>query len=345
MHQANENMERVARIGIVGCGAIGRAHAEVWEQIPRAMVTAVCDSVPERAKEIGARFSAAVFEDLIAMCASGCIDAVDICTPSGLHAEQGLVAASHGLHVITEKPLDLVAKRAESLVRRCDEMGVKLACVLQRRAYAGPQAVTRAIQEGKLGRLLMCSASIKWWRDQAYYDSSGWRGTRALDGGVLANQGIHALDHLCWMAGPVSEVLYAEARTEVHTMEAEDVLTAVVRFQSGATGVIEATTCSNPPLCSRVEVVGSEGAAAFDDAQVTVFGYGGVDRRAELQQDGGKLGGRSEAMAISLHGHHLILSDFAAALLEDRDPIVTGRDALPSVQALSAIYRAAGIQQ
>lgn len=337
-------MERVARIGIVGCGAIGQAHAQIWAQIPRAAVTAVCDPVSERARQVAQNFGASVFENLEAMCASGLIDAVDICTPSGLHAVQGLLAAEHGLHVLTEKPLDLSAGRAEALIQKCEDKRLKLACVLQRRTYAGPQKVTRAIREGKLGRLLMCSASIKWWRDQSYYDSSGWRGTRALDGGVLANQGIHALDHLCWMAGPVVEVLFAEARTELHTMESEDLLVAVVRFQSGATGVIEATTCSNPPLCSRVEVVGTNGSAAFDDAQVTVFGYGGDDRTSEVQENGGKLGGRAEAMAISMHGHYLILSDFASAILDEREPMVTGRDALPSVQALTAIYRAAGIQ-
>lgn len=336
-------MEDAVRIGVVGCGAIGRAHLQVWKGITHARVTAVCDAVPQRARQIAEELGVPAFTSVADMAASGEVEALDICTPSGLHAEQGLVGAEHGLHVLCEKPLDLDACKAEKLVTRCEQVGVVLSCVLQRRTYHGARAVANAVHEGRLGQLLSCSAYVKWWRDQSYYDSSSWRGTRALDGGVLANQGIHALDHVCWLAGPVTAVLYAEARTAGHRMEAEDFLVAVVRFESGATGVIEATTCSRPALCSRVEVVGTEGAAAFDDADVVAFGYGGQDYTGQLRDENGRIGGRAEAMAISLRGHEAILADFAAAIREKRQPLVTGRDALVAVRALNDIYRCAGV--
>jgi predicted dehydrogenase len=126
-------------------------------------------------------------------------------------------------------------------------------------------------------------------------------------------------------------------------MEAEDFLMATVRFESGARGVIEATTCCNPPLCSRVEIIGSRGAAAFDDASVVQFGYGGADLTDTVREHQAHLGGRAEAMAISMRGHDAILRDFAWAVLDGRAPIVSGRDALASVEALTAVYRAAGV--
>jgi predicted dehydrogenase len=317
----------------------------VWQGIGHAKVTAVCDAVRDRAASVAGEVGAEPFVDVEEMAASGMADALDICTPSGLHARQGLVGAKHGLHVLCEKPLDLKADVARQLVEECEARGLKLGCVLQRRTYAAARSVATAVHEGKLGIILSASAYVKWWRDQDYYDSSGWRGTRVLDGGVLANQGIHALDHLCWLAGPVVKVEYAHAATAGHRMEAEDFLIAVVMFASGARGVIEATTCSNPPLCTRVEVVGTNGAAAFDDAEVVQFGYQGCDRMAELPGEPAKLGGRAEAMDINLQGHAAVLSDFAAAILEDRPPVVTGRDALVSVEALNAIYRAAGVME
>lgn len=334
--------ERV-RIGLVGCGAIGQAHLGVWADIPHAMVTAVCDSVESRAQSVAQSIGAGAFTDLQAMAASGQVDALDICTPSGLHARQGLVGAEHGLHVLCEKPLDLDVQAARELVAACERRGLKLGCVLQRRTFAGARQVAEDVHSGKLGRLLSVCAYVKWWRDQAYYDSSGWRGTRTLDGGVLANQGIHALDHLCWLAGRAMLVEYAFATTANHRMEAEDFLIAVVRFESGARGVIEATTCSNPPLCSRIEIVGTEGAAAFDDAEVVQYGYGGMDRADVVREQSARLGGRAEAMAISMEGHRAVLSDFAKAILEDRQPLISGREALVSVEALHSIYVAAGL--
>ncbi len=333
-------MERV-RIGVVGCGAIGQAHLSVWSQIEGASIAAVCDTARPRAEETASKYECAAFADVGEMAASGQIDAVDICTPSGLHARQGLVAAEQGLHVLCEKPLDIDYGRARELVELCDSRGLVLSCVLQRRTYAGAQAVTQACHEGRLGRLISCSAYVKWWRDQAYYDSSAWRGTRALDGGVLANQALHALDHMVWIAGPVSAVDYAVAETRMHNMEAEDFLVAAVRFESGAHGIIEATTCCNPPLCSRIEVFGERGAAAFDDASVVQFGYGGVDYTDSVRDVDSRLGGRAEAMAISLQGHANIAADFVEAIRQGRKPIVTGRDALVSVAALRDIYLAA----
>ncbi len=331
-------MGNTLRIGLVGCGAMGREHARMWGSVEGARVDAMCDSAPERACEAAEVFGAHPFSSIDEMAASGLIDAVDVCTPSGLHADQGLIAARRGMHVLVEKPLDLDRARALRLVEECEGSGLTLGCIFQRRAYPGPQAVSKALAEGRLGHVLTCSIAVKWWRPQTYYDSAAWRGSIALDGGVLANQAIHAIDHMNWLCGPVAEVEYARIATVSHEMEAEDFAIAVLRFENGARGLIEATTCANPPLCSRLELVCSDGAASFDDATVTEFGAGGEDLLPSLGPPTELVGGRSEPMAISLRGHQALIDDFAAAVRDGRPPLCDGRSALLSVDTLTRIY-------
>lgn len=325
------------RIGVVGCGAMGQGHLDVWMITPGARVTAVCDGVAPRAEEIGRKYKAAPFSDLDAMLDSGGIDAVDICTPSGLHADQALAAANRNLHILVEKPLDLNISKVDRLISECESRRVTLACIFQRRTYRGAQQVTQMVRDGALGKIVSCSAYLKWHRPQSYYDSASWRGTWALDGGVLANQAIHALDHMCWLAGPVAEAEYARLSTS-HKMEAEDFALAVLRFESGARGVIEATTCCSPDLCSRLEIFGTNGSAAFEDANVVRFGIAGEDRLATIEQEPDRMGGGSIPMAISMRGHTILLADFVEAVRDRRPPRVPASEARMSVDALNKIY-------
>lgn len=330
-------MSETLRIGVVGCGAMGQGHLEVWAETFGAKVTAVCDGSPDRAEEFAHRYEARAFTDLDALLDSGTIDALDVCTPSGLHAKQGYAAALRDLHVLCEKPLDLNISSADRLIAECERRGLTLGCIFQRRAYHGAQQVAQWVAEGALGQILSCSAYVKWYRPQSYYDSAGWRGTWALDAGVLANQAIHALDHLCWLAGPVAEVEYAHLTT-THAMEAEDFALAVLRFESGARGVVEATTCCGPDLCSRIEVFGTEGSVAFEDATVVKLGFGGQDRLSMVEQENGRIGGGSVPMAISMKGHTVLLADFVEAVRDRRPPLVSGAQARMSVDVLNKIY-------
>lgn len=330
------------RIGLVGCGAVGRAHLDEWREIGAAVVTAVCDLNLDHARSIAGPIGAEAFASIEALAASGRVDAIDICTPSGLHGEQGLIGARYGRHVLVEKPLELRYDRACELVELCEARGLTLGAIMQRRAYAAPRFVAEAVHAGRFGRLLSCSAGVKWWRPQSYYDSARWRGSWELDGGVLANQAIHTIDHMVWTAGRVRSVEYAFIETASHNMEAEDHAIAVLAFSSGARGVIQATTACNPPLCSRMEVFGAEGAAAFDDARLVSYGWGGVDRISEAPAEADPhIGGRSVPMAINMAGHRALMADFVDAALTGRTPMVSGRDALPSVEALEMIYRSA----
>ncbi|HZO88169.1 MAG TPA: Gfo/Idh/MocA family oxidoreductase [Chthonomonadaceae bacterium] len=334
-------MSEELRVGLLGCGLIGQTHLKVWAQTPGARVVSVYDRNPARACQVAEQTGAHGYASLEALLDAGGLDAVDICTPSGLHADQGLAAARRGLHVLCEKPLDLNLEKADQLIAECEARGLTLACIFQQRVYRGAQQVARLIAEERMGRLLSASAYVKWWRSQDYYSKSGWHGTWALDGGVLANQAIHSIDFLCWLAGPVEEVEYAHLETAAHMMEAEDYALAVLRFANGARGVIEATTCCSPDLCSRVEIFGTRGSVAFDDASVVQFGLDGQDRQASIEQDGEDLGGRSDPKAISLYGHEVLLADFVEAVRTGRKPLVSGQEARVSVEAIHKIYHKA----
>lgn len=330
-------MSNGLRIGVIGCGAMGQGHLDVWARTRNSTIAAVCDGSESRASEIGEKFGTRAFTDLDAMLDSGLLDAVDICTPSGLHADQGIAAARRGLHVLVEKPLDLNIAKVDRLIAECETRGLSLGCIFQRRTYAGARQVARMVHDGEFGDVLSCSAYLKWYRAQSYYDSAGWRGTWALDGGVLANQAIHAIDHLCWLAGPVAEVEYAHLST-THDMEAEDFAIAVLRFENGARGVIEATTCCSPDLCSRVELFGTKGSVAFEDATVVKLGLNGEDRLATIEQEGERIGGGSVPMAISMTGHAVLIQDFVDAVRDRRPPMVPAAEARMSVDALNKIY-------
>ena len=194
------------RIGFVGCGGIGNHHLKVWKDTPGAKIVAVSDVIEERAKAASETYGGEVFTDMAEMLAKVEMDGVDICTFSGLHAEQAMMAIQAGKHVMVEKPIDLDIKKVDRLLEMADKSGLILGCIFNNRAAAEIRRANELIQEGKLGKLISGSTYIKWWRAQSYYDSAEWRGTWELDGGCFSNQGIHAIDQLVWMCGPVKEV-------------------------------------------------------------------------------------------------------------------------------------------
>ncbi len=331
----------LVRIGLIGYGGIGGSHLRLWKRTEGAQVTAVCDVIAERAEMGAAEVEAAAFTDLKELLKSGLCDAVDICTPSGLHATLGVLAAEHGLHVLSEKPLDLNVEYVDRLIRACDEHQVKLACIFQRRASRGARIVREAVVNGELGKIFSCSAYVKWYRKQSYYDADDWRGTWRFDGGVLGNQAIHGIDHLCWLCGRVVRVEYAHLETLDHQIEAEDNAIAVLRFENGASGVLEATTCCQGDMATRLEIYGANGSAAFDDSKVVAYTVNGESRMSSLEDAGEMIGGRSDPLAISLSGHAYQLQDFIRAIQNDEKPLVDGRDARMAVEALDLIYRKA----
>ena len=343
------------RIGLLGVGGIGYAHLGMWTSLPSAEVVAVCDIVPERAdngakkgtenyaqKEVGYKGEIEAYYDLAEMLKKADIDAVDVCTWSGLHAEHGLMALQAGKHTLIEKPIDLDLVKIDRLIAEADRTKLKVGCIFQSRFGAEIRRAHDLIKAGKIGKIISCSVYCKWWRGQDYYDSASWRGTWALDGGCLANQGVHSIDQLCWMAGPVAEVEYSHIETAMHKMEAEDFAIAVVRFENGARGVVEGTTSAFPGFSTKVEIFGDKGSASFDGSRVLSFQV--VGEEIDLTTKEEKAGdGRADPLAIGLGGHAAQLSEFANCVLYDEQPYVNAREARIAVDCLNKIYKKAGV--
>ena len=348
------------RFGIVGCGAIFKTHADALAQIEDATLSGVYDEVRERTCAAAEQFGctpAQTLEELFQLC-----DAVIVCTPSGLHGQIGTMAARAGKHVLVEKPIDVTLENARGLVEACEQAGVKLGTISQHRFCRSIRRLRDAAQGGELGELVAGDAYIKWYRTQAYYDSGGWRGTKALDGGgCLINQGIHMIDMIQWIMGGVKSV-QAQVRTATHDIEVEDVAQALVEYRNGATGIIYGSTSVFPGLAERLEVHGRHGSVILEadrlkmwksDADAADQGlYGGgvmmqpTPIRHIAAESEAHLVAESQEDASACWGeqHRLQLEDFTRAILDGREPFLTGKASLEPLKVVLAIYESAANQ-
>lgn len=324
------------RIGVIGCGAIHATHCEAIRKIEGAELAAVMDVSPERSEEAGKKYEVPWFTSLGPLLRR--VDAVDVCTPSGTHASVGMRAARAGKHVIVEKPIDVSVRAAQGLVEACNRLGLTLACISQHRFASAVRATRDAVRGGLLGCMALGDAYVKWHRTQEYYDSAEWRGTRKLDGGCLMNQAIHYVDLLLWIMGPAKAVR-AQTRTACHRMECEDVAAVLVEFASGATGVIQASTCCYPGLPERLELHGERGTIVIEADRIARWEVEGASTPTGKSQAGPS--GAGDPAAIWGEQHRMQLEDFVSAIAGHREPEVTGQTALGTLKFLDAVYRSA----
>jgi UDP-N-acetyl-2-amino-2-deoxyglucuronate dehydrogenase len=333
--------------GIIGCGVIAPAHASAIGGLQGAHLVAVTDIVPEKAKAFAEEHGAAWDADLDALLARSDIDIVSVCVPSGLHAGIGIRAARAGKHLVVEKPIDVTVEAADRLLDAAASAGVQLTVISQHRFDPGVRRLRELIDQGRLGRLTLGDAVVKWYRSQGYYDSGDWRGTWALDGGgALMNQGVHYVDLLCWLMGAVEEVT-ALCATQAHTIEVEDVALAMLRFRSGAVGLLQATTAAYPGFPERLEVSGTGGSVIVEAGAIR------SEELADEKGDVGAYGGKAspapppaataaaDPAALAGEAHRAQLADFLAALDSGGQPLVTGDEARADVAVIRAVYDSA----
>jgi predicted dehydrogenase len=258
--------------------------------------------------------------------------------------EIAVAAARAGKHVIVEKPIEVSLERADAVIEACRKGGVKLACIFPARLKPGAEKLKKAVTEGRLGRLTLCDVQVKWHRSQEYYDAGGWRGTWEWDGGgALMNQGIHHVDLLQYIAGPVRSV-FAQCATLAHTMETEDTVAASLSFESGALGVIEATTGAWPGLAGRLEISGDRGTVTLEDVAVVRWDLADAteaEKTGVLAERGPEGSGRADPMGIAHHGHLLQIRDLVLAVQEDRTPRIDGYEGRKAVEIVRAVYHSA----
>lgn len=342
--------------GIVGCGVIAPTHARAVAALPSARLVAVTDIDHGKARALAGECGAAWDPDLDALLARPDIDVVSVCVPSGLHAEIGVRAARAGKHLVIEKPVEVAMAAADRLLRAAADAGVLLTVISQHRFDPGIQRLRDMADQGRLGRLTLGEATVKWYRSQGYYDSGDWRGTWALDGGgALMNQGVHYLDLLCWIMGPVAEVT-ALCSTQAHDIEVEDTALALLRFTSGAVGLMQATTAAYPGFPERLEISGTAGSVLIE---------AGAIRHAELLAERGEAGpygakasppatdtatgvvatAAADPAALQGNAHRAQLADFLDALDNGREPLVTGEQARADLAVIRAVYDSARLNR
>jgi UDP-N-acetyl-2-amino-2-deoxyglucuronate dehydrogenase len=325
-------------VGILGGGNISQTHMRAALGIDGVKIAAVYGQNVDKARRLADAAGATVYQDLDAFFSHRPMDAVLIGSPSGLHAEHGIAAARHGLHVLVEKPIDITTGRADALIAACESAHVKLGVFFQDRASSDIRNLKRVIDGGTLGKPILMSASVRWYRPPEYYKNSRWRGTRALDGGgALMNQGIHTVDLLLWLFGDVSSV-WARAITALHEIEVEDTVVASFEFSSGAIGNLEAATSAYPGFSRRIEMTWSQGTIVLENDRIRSANLlkpieGLCSEQAEAED-----GRAASAVVSDTRGHRAIIEDFIRAIVSGGVPLCDGYEARRSVQFVNAIY-------
>ncbi len=341
---------------VIGFGVIGPHHAKGIELAPDAELVAVCDIDPKCEEKLRSEGYDVPFytsyEEMIE--SEKDIDVVNICTYSGIHYESAVYAADHGLHVVSEKPLDVTLEHMDQMIKAAERNNVRLGCIFQRRTLQASKLVKKALEDGLLGKLVAGDCYQKYYRSPAYYKTAGWRGTWELDGGgALMNQAVHGIDLLLWLMGE-AESLFSYSDTLVREIEVEDTSMSVIRFRNGAIGTIVGTTSVVPGQSCRTEIHGELGSIILNEGELTCHVAKLVDgvhkpeevdleelygcKSAEKEDTQEKHSTASDNTALSSEGHAGQIQDMARAILDNREPMVTGRDARKSVELILAIY-------
>ncbi len=337
------------KFGIIGTGMIGAFHAKAIHAMDHGELVGVANNTFERAQKFAEEHHTKAYDSVDALLTDPEIDIVTIGTPSGAHLEPALAAIAVGKHVVIEKPLEITTNRIDQLIAAADTKGVTLSAILNRRFHPGMDAFKAAVEDGRFGKLTSASAYVKWYRDQAYYDSGAWRGTWELDGGgALMNQSIHTIDALIYLAGPVKSV-QANTTCLAHTgIEVEDIAVAMLEFENGARGVIEGSTCtwSKGGHPARVQLSGTEGSVFLADEAFELWEFmhesGQDDQIRSKYMQGVDTGmGANDPSAISFQQHQRNFEEVVAAIQQGRTPATSASEARKSVALIQAIYQSA----
>jgi len=323
-----------SRVALVGLGMAVTPHAKSLADLRQRVEVAYAFSPSaERRAKFAALFPVPLCDRLETILEDRSVGAVLILTPPNTHLELVQRCAAAGKHILLEKPLEISTERADQLVRSAAK--VKLGIVLQHRFRPAAEKLSEILKAGRLGELVSASAMIPNWRPQSYYDQPG-RGTRARDGGgVLVTQGIHTLDLFLSFTGKWAEVKGFTTTTGLHRMETEDLAAAAVRFENGALGVVHATTAAYPGFPERIELIGTKGTAILEGASLKAQFIGGDAFELKTESGGGGTG--ADPMAFPHDWHRSLLNDFLDAIEHDREPRVTGNEALKVHRFIDAL--------
>lgn len=314
-------MQKEIGFAVIGLG-MGVGHCGIISNTEGARLIAVSDLLEEKREKIAQKHGIASYEDYRRMLEKEDVDAVMVCTPSGMHGEIAIECARAGKHVLSEKPIEITLEKADQMIAECRKAKVKLGVNFQNRFLEGNWKTKKMIEEGKLGDLVLGEARLKYYRTQEYYDKGGWRGTWKMDGGgAIMNQTIHQIDLLQWFMGEVESV-FAQTKAIAHRMETEDIGTAILKFRNGAFGTIVGTTAVYPELGARIEVHGKNGTAITVNGKIETLEFMDEDKEVRL--------GKFPRSPVE---------DMVESILKDREPLINGEEAKKSLRIVLAIYK------
>jgi UDP-N-acetyl-2-amino-2-deoxyglucuronate dehydrogenase len=327
------------RISLVGCGRISRNHLEAISRIDGLELVAAADRDEERARSLAKTLGIPWFTSYEKMLDEVPSEVVAICTPSGLHPSQGVLAAKSGRHVVTEKPMAISLKGADELVLACDAAKVHLFVVKQNRLNEPVKMLKQAVEQGRFGRMYMASCTVFWARPQEYYEQARWRGTWEFDGGAFMNQASHYVDLIQWLMGPVESVM-AKTATLARKIETEDTGVAILRFRSGALGVIEVTMLTYPKnMEGSITLLGEKGTAKIGGTAVNKVEHWEF---ADPQADDTRIRAMdSNPPNVYGYGHEGYYRNVLAVLRGDAEPETDGRAGRKSLELILGIYESA----
>ena len=325
------------RVGLIGTGAISHKHAQAYKNIGFEIASA-CDVIPGRAAEFCATYGGEPSDTWEDLCRHPRVDFVDVCTFPDFRLQPIELCAQTKKHVQVQKPIATNLETARAMVETARKGGILLNVVSQHRFDDSSRFVKKAIETGRMGKILQADAYVKWFRSAEYYSRPIKGSWKVEGGGALINQAVHQIDILLWLVGGVKSVYGEWQLGALHKIESEDVITSVMRYANGATGVIQASTAFWPGYTERVEIHGTKGTAIISGDKLTTW---------DIENDSGDpapverdvSSGASDPMAISLTPFERQFLDFGEAIRTGRAPLVSGEEGFRALELVDAIYR------
>ena len=316
-------MSEEIQYGILGCSSMGDSHARALEQVDEVTLIACADINEEIARTFADENGCEWYTDPLEMAQASGVEAVSVCTPNGTHAEIVVKLADRGVDVLCEKPLDISVSKIDRMIGACEEAGVTLGCIFQRRTMFGPQLAHRAVDDGRFGDSITADVQVKWHRERPYFEAASWRGTTDLDGGVLLTQALHGIDLLQWIVDDVERVC-AKVKTLHHDIDVPDTAVLSVECVDGSVGQVSASTAVYPQYPITVQIHGTEGSFRWHEDEIDEF----------VTTDG-HVDYEDESVPVET-GHAGQIRDFVDAVREEGEPMVDGREGRKAVAIAEA---------
>ncbi|MGI5894821.1 MAG: Gfo/Idh/MocA family protein [Candidatus Merdivicinus sp.] len=336
-------MERKIGYAVVGLG-VGKAHVDAAANSKHGKLVAVCDLIPEKLQAMAEKYPGVLtYESFDEMLKNPDIEIVSIALPSAMHAEFAVRAMEAGKNVLVEKPVDITPEAAQKIEDARIRTGKKAAVVHQNRNNVCMKPMKDAIDSGRIGKLIMGTFEVKWYRTQEYYDNGGWRGTWEMDGGgSLMNQAVHTVDLMQWLMGDVESVTSVMGICN-HKIETEDMTTSIIRFKNGAVATFVSTTCAYPGICTTLKVYGANGSMEANDGNLTLWKFMDAkeNEEAEMLEKYNRNNGAVANDPTIVLGHASIVENMIDAVYYDRDPQILPSEGIKAVKIINAIYESA----